>query len=236
MTTARDLITRTHRLIGAIGKGETLDSSDAADGLAALNEMLSLWSAEGAVIYEEKRDNHTLVAGTASYTIGSGATINTARPIRILDAFIRQSDRDYSVKIIDSHQYAAIPLKSQQEPLPQYLYYDANYNSSGYGTIILAGTPSTGNVLHINSIKPLSSIASLSTDLVLPPGYELAMRFNLGQLLAPEFGIELPAHIIKIAADSKLIIENAARMNENYEMSVDPALTYNIQTFDIYSG
>ena len=47
MATARDIVTRSMRLIGALAAGETASAEDASDGLDALNGMLHGWAVEG---------------------------------------------------------------------------------------------------------------------------------------------------------------------------------------------
>lgn len=47
MSTARDIIKRSMKMIGALAAGETPSAEDAADGLEALNHMLKAWAISG---------------------------------------------------------------------------------------------------------------------------------------------------------------------------------------------
>lgn len=229
--TARNLIRRSLQLIGVVGQGEEVSADDASDALTALNDMLSSWSAEGDSVFEEAKDMHTLTSAV-SYTIGSGADIDTVRPVRIVAAFTRSGNIDYPIELKDQKFYASISQKSLGSSFPDYLYYDGGFPT---GTIYLWPAPLSGTELHIYSQKLLTNIASLDTAINLPPGYDRAIRYNLACELAPEYGKPIPAKVEQIAIDSKKIIENANRINDEDLLTVDSALLRQ-DTFNIYGG
>ena len=69
-STARNIIGGALSQIGVLGRGRGLSAEDADDGLNALNDMLSSWSAEGMAIPQvTKRDGLSLVAGQTRYTV-----------------------------------------------------------------------------------------------------------------------------------------------------------------------
>ena len=215
-TTANTMISRALRLIGVLGQGRrTLDATEASDGLAALNSMLDSWSIDRSMIYQLLTETHTLTAGTADYSIGTGGTINTPRPVRIVSAFMRDTaNYDYSVEIINKTAYDAYPLKTTRSR-PSFLYYDEIYPLA---FIRLVYTPSdSSEVLHFTSWKQLQQFANLTTALALPPGYQRAIEFNLavelqaeypGSLIAPktaEIAQKALANIIQINQDAPVL-------------------------------
>ena len=206
-TTAHDVIRGAMRLIGAIDPGEELNGSEAADGLEALNEMLESWSNERLCVYQILQENFALVSGTASYTIGSGATFNTTRPLDILSAFIRDDGYDYPLRILDRKEYDAITHKAASFE-PEALYYQP---SVANGIIYLHGVPaktySVTNGLYIDSMKQLQSFSGLTTAIVLPPGYKRAIKYNLGPEIAPEYNRQVPEAVLAIARESKAAIK-----------------------------
>lgn len=199
MATALDIINRAMRLLGVAAAGESLSAAEASDGLTALNQMLDSWGAERLSVYHRSSDSHTLVAGTGTYTIGSGATINTTRPVKIESALIREDDIDDPVTIVDGSRFDWISDKSS-EGRPDRLYYDADYPT---GTINLHPVPDKAYTLLLYSHKPLTSFASTATSVSLPPGYERALAYNLAVEMAPEFGKEAPATVVMVAAHAK---------------------------------
>ena len=88
MSTAATIIARSLRLLGQIEAGGTPSSDEYADGLTALNAMVSSWNNDGLMCYARQTESLTLSASTASYTIGPGGTLNTTRPVAIEGAWI----------------------------------------------------------------------------------------------------------------------------------------------------
>lgn len=187
MSTANDIINRALRSLSVIGQGESADADQAADALVSLNDMVAAWANESLMLYQVSQDVITLVPSKKDYTIGEGAyDVNSVRPMRIEGAFIRQGGEDIPVTIVDRAAYRSIAQKSTQSTYPQWLYYDAGYPAS---TIRLWETPSTAYSLYVDSLKPLTSFATLGAAVSLPPGYERALRLNLAVELMPEYQV-----------------------------------------------
>ena len=84
------------------------------------------------------------------------------------------------------------------------------------------------------SVKELTQPATLATELVLPPGYLRAFKYNLACEIAPEFGVEPSATVQRIAMTSK---RNLKRINNpNDVMSMPYPLVGARQKYNIYSG
>ena len=58
--TVQELIESSLRTIGALAKGETLESEDANDGLEALNMMVSTLSLDRNIIFARTEESFTL--------------------------------------------------------------------------------------------------------------------------------------------------------------------------------
>jgi hypothetical protein len=71
MSTVRDLIKGSLRLLGATATGETPSSEEQADALATLNALLDSWSLERLMITEKIREQFALVAGKQSLYNGT---------------------------------------------------------------------------------------------------------------------------------------------------------------------
>jgi len=224
--TARSLIARSLRELGALAVGETPTADEASDALTTLNELLEAWSLERLMVYHIAEVTKALTASTASYTIGSGGSINTARPLRIENAVLRDANTlDIPVRLLTRQEYAGIALKQTTSTYPYWLYYDNHYNASGYGTITLWPVPSTSDkTLHLWLWQPLSSVATLDTTIDLPPGYTRALRSNLALELAAEYGREVPTTLLTVALDSKDWIKSQLAEGVVQEMRFDSRL------------
>lgn len=208
MATARDHITRALRLIGAVASGETPAAGEMADGLTALNGMFGSWANERLLINAIVREEFTLTAGTAQYTLGTGGTLNTARPSKIeragLEIVTGSQTSEIPLEIITSDKYASIAIKDLQSTLPQMVYPDGAYPLQ---TLSFYPVPSTANTFVMYSWKPLAAITDAATDISVPPGYDDAIDYNLAVRLAPEFGKPVSQEVLNLAVVTKAHIK-----------------------------
>lgn len=233
-TTARDLIKGALRLIGATSSGETPSAEEISDGLFALNSMIDSWSNEGLLIFSKIRDEFTLVVGTQSYTMGVGATFNSARPLKVENAYLEvQDSENYEIPmdILTKDQWADIMEKDTESSIPTKLYVDYTYPNA---TLYVWPKPNVANNLVLYSHKPLSTLSNASTELSLPPGYERALRYNLALELAPEFGREPSPLVMQVAmeAKGKIKITNSIP----HFLEVDGELVAGTATFNYLTG
>lgn len=203
--TALDIIKRAMRILGAIGQNETPTSSEADDGLVALNDMLDSWSTDRTYIYSILQENFPLSSGVVTYTIGTGATFNTNRPVAIDNVFIRLNGADFPVKEIDSASYNSITSKLSNGGIPEYYFYNPSFPLA---TISLWGAPSAGCVIYLNTWQQMTQFADLATNYSLPQGYARALAYGLAMELAPEYGIKLTTEAMSIAMVSQANIRN----------------------------
>lgn len=230
MSKVIDIINRSLRILGSLSTGDIVSGNEATEAFAALNSMLGQWNNEKLLVYCDSNSTHSLTAGTGTYTIGTGGTINTARPIKIDFAFVRYSSTDdYPLEIIDNARYQEIFQKSIETTYPKYLYYNPSYP---LGYIYLWPVPSESCTLGLTKRSVLSAFTSLQQTVALPDGYEEALVWNLAYKLSPEYGIANVGQIFDQAAETKTSI---SRTNTKpFYLSCDGALLrptgFNINT------
>lgn len=233
MATARDLIKNSLRLIGALSTGETPSADEAADGLTALNNLVDSWSNEKLIIHQFVREEFTLTPGTQSYTLGATGALVTSRPIKIESASLEiQGSDPYEVpmEIIDYDEWSRISDKSIQSSIPSKLYVEGSFPNS---TIYLWPVPAAANKVVLYSRKPIASFATVDDSILLPPGYQRALIYNLAIEIAPEYGKEPMSSVVMIAREAK---ENIKRTNiQSYIMGFDAAIS-NRDYFDYETG
>lgn len=207
MATPSTMILRSLRLIGEKSVGGTLTSDEQTAYLADLNAMLESWSLERLMCYQVVEESKALTTSDGVYTIGSGGDWDTARPTKIVQAWIRDSDNnDSSLVIINANSYNSIVAKTTDGTYPEYLYYDGAF-ATGLATIYLYPEPSANLTLYISSWKQLQTFATISTTLVLPPGYQRAIEYNFAIEVAGGFR-PVSNEVIKIARESKAAIKS----------------------------
>lgn len=209
--TAQTMITRSMRLIQVLGTDANPTAQEAADGLYALNSMLDAWSVERLMVYQVQQNSYSWASGASSKTIGSGGDFDTSRPIRIEKEgnFFRTSrGLDYPVTVYSREEYDGIGSKTAGGAIPEYLFHDGGFPLM---TLYAYPVPSETLTLYINKWKPLQQFTALTSQLLLPAGYQAAIEYNLGPWLAPEFGaaaVKAAERLEKRAAQLKTAIKN----------------------------
>jgi hypothetical protein len=126
---------------------------------------------------------------------------------------------------LNIEQYELIGLKSLQGPWPRYLYYQPTVP---VGNIIVWPVPQSGSEMHLFVETVLGRFNNLTQEVQLAQGYAQFLRWNLAELLLPEYGRTTDAALIQLvmknAADSRAWVKRT-NMNPPQQSSFDPALT-----------
>lgn len=209
MTTAIQLVTRAMRLAGVIGKGETPDSDEAADGLTSLNSMLDSWQIERLFVYQIRSETFTWAANHQTQTVGTGGDFNTDRPTQVSDdCSFTISGTDYPATLIDVSAWTSIPDKATTSTLPVWIYPE--YGAS-LVTLYAYPIPSSSVTFNLRTWKKLQQFSALTDVLTLPHGNERAIVFSLAEEYGgPEFGVQVPPSVIAIARSAR---RNLKRIN-----------------------
>lgn len=231
MTTPRDLITDSLVDLGVISPVDSIDATQVTGLFRRLNQMIAMWSMQSMLIYGDTLVNKMLTDGVSSYSIGTGADINTARPNAIKTAYTRSGNTDTPLEIIDEYKYSGIADKATTSE-PSYLYYNPSFPN---GAIKLWPVPDQAYALFLEVEQPLTQFANLDTAISLPNGYEEAIRFNFMKRIAGGYGKKLTSEQASLAADGLNLVKKANRRNDSFEASLPRELTSR-GSFDINSG
>lgn len=192
--------------------GTTLTITAVATGDIALGQYLS---GSGVTAGTQIVDFLTGAGGIGTYQVNTSQTANSTtlttyyqRPLRINSAFVRVSSLDYVVTPVNVEQYELIGFKTLQGPWPRILYYQP---TSPLGNLIFWPVPGSGE-MHMFAETVLGQFQSLADTVTLPQGYNMAIRWNLAELLLPEYGKNDPVingMIIKNAAESRAWVKRS---------------------------
>jgi hypothetical protein len=242
MPSANDFVTSALRKLGVLEASETPSSADMELGFDALNDMVDAWALEPLMIHALLRTTKTLAASTASYTIGTGGSINIVRPVRIENGdalLIQDTTATYPIEIpfhvFTDQEWRHLSQKTATGTAPTGMYYD-HKEASGLGTIYVYPIPTVGTTqLVLYTPLAITEFAAQSTNYTFAPGYRRAIIHNLAIELSADFAVPADIHdkVERIAIASK-----AAIKRRNYrptELSMDPAFighggAYNIES------
>jgi len=234
MTAASDLINGALRLIGQLAEGETPSAETSNDALVAMNQMLDSWSIERLAVFTTQTQTFSWPSGQVSRTIGPTGNFIGTRPIQIDDStyFVDASGLSFPVTLVNEEQYNSIALKGTTNSYPQVLWVRPTMPNM---TLTVYPVPTQTLTWNIVSVQPLTQPALLSTDLSFPPGYLRAFRYNLACELAPEFGVDPNARVVRIADVSK---RNLKRINNPMDVLAVPATLLGVRgsRFNIFTN
>ena len=235
MATANDIIKGALKLLGAISSGENPSAEETADGLDTLNELLESWSNENLMVFADTEDLFTLVPGQQAYTWGTAGDFTTARPLKIYEASLKvvsaTPNYELPMEILNLKQWREITQKSTESTIPTACYLDTGYPLA---TISFYPEPSAAEKVIINSQKLITSFASSSETVSLPPGYIRALKYNLAVDIAPEYGQEPSNTVFGVAVSSKADIKRI-NIKPDYLKS-DAAALVNGKPFNWLTG
>jgi hypothetical protein len=214
-----DIIRASMRKIQVLAAGEPLPADQGDDALETFTQMVDAWSIETLLIPVVNVVTKQLSNDVSEYTIGIYPEpvpvplpinhIETARPEKILSAFIRdQYATDYKIKFMDIVTYNDISRKTNASR-PSRLYTRKGWPLND---LIFDSVPYADETLHLEVIQPLSEFLSTAklTDIVnLPPGYEKALINNLAIDLADEWGKSVSPVIATNAVEGKKWIKRS---------------------------
>ena len=234
MATAGDLINGALRLLGVLAEGETPSSETSSDALNAMNQMIDSWNTEKLSIYNTQDQIYTWPTDEITRTLGPTGDFVGNRPVLLEDStYYRDPSTNVSfgIKFINQQQYDGIAVKTVTSTYPQVIWVNMTYPDI---TMTIYPKPTRALEWHFISVQELTQPATLATDILLPPGYLRAFRYNLACELAPEFGVEPSPQVRRIAMVSK---RNIKRINNPDDiMSLPYSLVATRQRFNVYAG
>lgn len=187
ITTVEDFLNTVLRKLNVIASGEEAEPEELNDSLDTLNMMLQSWTAEGIVLQGITAESLALT-GASSYTWGAGGDLATAPPASILHAAIFSgAAKVKNVDIIGPKDYQRI-LAPNTGGTPDKIWLNPGYPLATFSLYPVGDSSLT---LKVNSIKTITSFATLAETFIIPPHAVLAVKQNLTIELAPEFGVQV---------------------------------------------
>ena len=228
MPSASDFITGALQDLGVLGAGQAASAADAADAFTLLNQIADAMGIERLLLYQILRTVVPLTASTASYTIGSGGTINIVRPTWIDHATVIPDDTasapaEIPIDLLSESEYAAWSPKAQTGQ-PRAVYYNYAW-TAGLGTITPLPVPSDSDQAMVlyTPAAPVTTFAALATSYTFPPGFARAIRKTLALEIAPMFHATPSSLLLKQQSEAVTVLKRAQDRPE--PLRYDAALT-----------
>lgn len=189
---ASDLIEAGYRICGiTLRPGRKSNVDKLAEGLQVLNRLVGNWNADPLKIFATSIAAFPLVAGKKIYTMGGpglGADFNVAAPQRITFANIIVTPSSGAVyrrklELLTDQKWSAIAVQDIGGTIPKKLFSDYAYPLT---SLYLWGQPLTNYQLELYIWQLIASFVATTDAVILPPGYEEAIIYNLAKRLAAQ--------------------------------------------------
>lgn len=207
-TNALTLITGALVALNVLDPTENPDAAQGARGLASLNDLIGQWAIQGLTIPSIERYTQVHTAGKGSptdpYTVGTGGTINIARPtdISAISIYLTTSTPIVEIPIgqLTSDQWANLPTKTLTSVLETCAFYNPT-TALNRGELYLWPVPSgTTYTLVLYLTNELAEFSTLTADYYVGPGYTSALKFQLALEIADDYARPITPNLERMAA------------------------------------
>lgn len=195
------------RKLNVIADGQTPDAIHYTNGTLAFNALIGEFRSLGMPLWARNSYSFAVTLSTSSYTIGTGQTLNTPYPIKILQAYRVDSGNTtrIPIEIQPDFNFNLYPSSSGGRPIQ--LSYQPKIN---LGTIKIWPVPDadavSNSTVTIVYQRPTEYMNTSTDTLDMPEEWYNAIIYGLAQRLAPEWGIPLPDRQM-LGGEAKMMLD-----------------------------
>lgn len=188
-----DLIKGALRKIGVVPQGESPTVDQITEGAFALNLLVKAWQADGMPLWAIRTTAIPLTLNINTYEIGTGLTVNTDKPLKVIRAWNRDSTSnvDIPVRIITHQEYDILGNKTSSGN-PIQIYYEPQRDS---GMLYMFPTPDAtsvaNNQIYITYQRPFEDFDASTDTPDFPQEWYDAVLYGLAVRLAPDYGVPI---------------------------------------------
>lgn len=201
------VITGALRKLAVIPSGGTPSSNQISDANEALNNLIKALHADGMPVWSVVSYSFSPTAGTNTYNIGIGQTLNTPAPIKLLQARRLDSGSTVAIpmNIYNRYDFNLLPNQSSVTGVPVNIYYQPELSSGSYdeGIITLWPYPNASTAtIYLDYQRPFQDMSASTDNFDFPPYWINALIYLLAWIMAPEYGIP-PTDRTELANEAK---------------------------------
>ena len=190
--TRDQLISGALRIAGAIAQGETPTATQVTEAAEALNMLVKAMQADGMPLWAIKKYAVTLTA-TSDYTIGVGSTVNTPKPLKVVNAYRHNTltNIDVPMRVVTRQEYDMLGNKTSTGS-PVQLFYEPLLSTGVMHVFPVPDTYSIANeTIYIIYQRPFEDFDASTDEPDFPQEWFDAIKFGLADRLAPEYGLAI---------------------------------------------
>lgn len=208
--TSDEIVTAALRKIAVISSGVAASTTQKSDATQALNAMLKSFQAKGMPLWAIKDFSFALTA-TRTYTIGTGQTVSTPAPLKIIQAYNKDTTAITStpMNVKTRYDYNLNQPTSTSTGTPVDLEYEPGLQ---VGTMHIWPLPDAYSIANrqitIIYQRPFEDMVNTTDNLDFPQYWHEAVIYGLAWRLAPEYGIPIQ-DLSKLEGTARYHLEEA---------------------------
>jgi hypothetical protein len=204
MATAQNICSDALKECGALAEDETMTATMADDALRGLNMLVEQLSNTKPFAYVASIVQKALT-GQPSFTVGLTGNVIADAPIKIESATFELNNAIYNVAVLTSDKWELLQNKTQTGSVPIYIYYEAGKPNGKVNIWPIVN----GGVLKLNVLDLVVNFPDLTTEVLLPAGYQRALTKALCVDQAPIYGMSVSQLTLRAASASMRAIKRA---------------------------
>lgn len=177
--TAGRLIRFAMKDAGWLQEGDDPNSEQLAENLQRLNDMINMWQTQGLKLFLLKDQSITLVAGQATYTLGTGGDVSMNKPLRVLQAYwLSSANIRTPLNPLSWEEYLRLSQTTSTGAINSYFVNKQTtlLNVSFWNTPDAVAATGT---CHLLITQQASNMISLDESVAFPPEWFMALRWGL---------------------------------------------------------
>lgn len=192
-----------------------LSPEEIQEGLECFNALIDAWNAQRYTILSITRQVFTLIPNKQTYVIGIGAGADwvTQRPPKIEDVSLISLENpsdplEIPLQVLTFDNWQLIALKSTPSTYPQCCWYDAAQQWLPNAHLSFWPVPTLPYQVALYGWSQIAQSVNGATPLILAPGYQQALQYELAVELCPRWNKPVPPDVRIAAIEYKKIIKS----------------------------
>lgn len=205
---ASDIINEALSILG-VYTGDALAAADVASAFFTLSAIIDGYGAQPLTFRQTAVLAFATQAGKQSYTLGTAGGNDWVTPflpaqIETGDVTMTTGTLELPIAVDTKDQWAAIALKSMTGGILTDVWADLGITSH---TLNFWPVPNGAIPVTLYVSQPTAALASSSTAIVMPPGYQECLTFELAIKISSKFGASVPSWVPDAYLDAKANIK-----------------------------
>jgi len=173
------IITDAYLDAGLVSRGESLDGDLIVDGLRRLTDLVNLWQTQGLKLWLNVDTPVPLVAGTGTYTLAPGGSVDMTKPLRVVDGYYLDSNNiRRPLTPLSWNDYIRLSQVTSTGAINSYFVNKKQLELSVFFWLIPDATAATGTA-HLLLQTQITNPISVTETMNFPVEWRIALRWGL---------------------------------------------------------